>query len=300
MKKVFTIQQRIRQLPTKKSAAVLLLVYIFSIPIHVLADASNNVILKESTSAANSGVVAFAGEKVTSFTLINADNDQPIQTITNGTTLYLSKLPTKNLNIRADTYPAKVGSVYFNLTGAQVHNQMQTNAPLALFGDADGDYNPWIPTNGSYTLKCTPYSGAGGSGTAGTSLTVNFTVNTGTTSVRPYVTAVRPANGTTNVSLDQSISVDLKYPGGNYINTSTVNPSTVRLYKVYSTGKVLVNGTAVNSTAAGDAVTLSATLVASTNYEFQITDGVKDDNGKSLIPFTSTIRTNSSAPRCGY
>jgi hypothetical protein len=204
------------------------------------------------------------------------------------------------LNIRANTYPAKIGSVYFTLTGAQVHNQMQTDAPLALFGDSKGDYNPWIPTNGTYTLKCTPYSEAAGKGTSGTSLTIKFTVNTGTTDVRPYVTAVRPTNGTTNVPLDQSISVDLKYPGGNFINTSTVNTNTVKLFKVYSTGNVQVTGTAVNSTAAGDAVTLSAKLSPNTNYMFQITSGVKDDNGNALIPFSSKFKTTATSTDCGY
>ncbi|RDC63122.1 Ig-like domain-containing protein [Adhaeribacter pallidiroseus] len=300
MKKEFTMYSRTRSLPNKRVSAVLLLAFIFSIKINLPVFASNPGKITKVIKSTNHQTAAFAGEKVTSFTLINADTDQPIQTLTNGTTLYLSKLPTKNLNVRADTYPSKVGSVYFTLTGAQIHNQMQTDPPLALFGDSNGDYNPWIPTNGSYTLKCTPYSGAAGSGTAGTSLTINFTVNTGTTSVRPYVTAVRPTNGSTNVDLDQSISVDLKYPGGNYINTNTVNTNTVRLYKVYSTSKSLVGGTAVNSTAAGDAVTLSATLSPNTNYEFQITDGVKDDNGNALIPFTSKFKTTTSSPDCGY
>jgi hypothetical protein len=117
------------------------------------------------------------------------------------------------------------------------------------------------------------------------------------TDPRPYVTAVRPLNGATNVPLDQSISVDLKYPGGNAIDGNTVNPSTVKLYRVASDGtKTLISGTAVNSTAAGDAITLSATLRTSTKYEFLITNQVKDDNGNAMIPFTSRFTTTSSSP----
>ncbi|MDQ4139415.1 MAG: Ig-like domain-containing protein, partial [Bacteroidota bacterium] len=400
------------------------------------ADNNNNNLITKSR-------IAFAGEKIVSFTLINADTEQPIQEVTNGATLNLATLPTKNLNIRANTDPATVGSVVFTLSGAQIRNETQTGKPYALFGDAGGNYNPWIPTLGSYTLKCTPYSGSAASGTAGTSLTITFTVvnrsstslisniksNTGNsyvqsnlavgttfytdrtykittlpaslngeafiktpnddkyytgsnafsfqlgqnatvyiaydplatklpgwmtgwqktfdrigindprisylevysktfapgtitiggnlaspavgsknayivvvkpagaTNVRPYVTAVRPADEATNVPLDQSISVDLKYPGGNSINGSTVNPTTVKLFTVSSTGtKTQVSGTAVNSTAAGDAITLSAPLKASTTYEFQITDGVKDDNGNALVPFASRFKTTSVAP----
>ncbi|QNF34137.1 T9SS type A sorting domain-containing protein [Adhaeribacter swui] len=66
---------------------------------------------------------------------------------------------------------------------------------------------------------------------------------------------------------------------------------------VSSTGtKTQVSGTAVNSTAAGDAITLSASLRPSTTYEFQITSNVKDDKGNMMIPFTSRFKTTSDTP----
>ncbi|PSR54646.1 hypothetical protein AHMF7605_14580 [Adhaeribacter arboris] len=295
MKKQFTSYQKLADLLNRKWSITLLLACMWGIQANGATKPRNSV---AGTTPNNRSVsvkpAVFAGEKVTSFTLIDADTEKDIQTIANGAVLKLSSLPTKNLNIRANTSPATVGSVVFNLSGAQVQNQTQTEKPYALFGDASGDYYPWVPTNGSYTLKCTPYSGGGGSGSAGAALTVSFKVETGTTNPRPYVTAVRPANGATNVALDQSVSVDLRYPGGNYIRTTTVNTSTVKLYSVSSSGaKTLVTGTAVNSTAAGDAVTLSASLKLATTYEFQITDGVKDDNGNSLIPFSSRFKTTS-------
>ncbi len=119
---------------------------------------------------------------------------------------------------------------------------------------------------------------------------------TSTESLRPYVTAVRPADGATNVPLDQSVSVDLEFPSGKSIDGSTVNTNTVKLYKVANGVKTEVSGTAVNSTAAGDAITLSATLTASTTYEFVISDQVKDLNGYAIIPFTSRFTTISSNP----
>src|SRR5690606_5989318 len=64
------------------------------------------------------------GDAVLSFTLINAGTDQPIAAfdpIPDGATLSLSTLPS-NLNIRANTSPVTVGSVVFNMTGAQIKN----------------------------------------------------------------------------------------------------------------------------------------------------------------------------------
>ncbi|WP_162053454.1 malectin domain-containing carbohydrate-binding protein [Pontibacter pamirensis] len=118
-----------------------------------------------------------------------------------------------------------------------------------------------------------------------------------TDSLNPYVTAVRPENGATGVHLDQSVSVDLAFPSGASLDGSTVNPGTVKLYKIASGTKTEVTGTAVNSTAAGDAITLTATLALSTKYEFVISDKVKDLNGHAMLPFTSSFTTTSTAEK---
>ena len=114
-------------------------------------------------------------QSVQSLTLINADTDTDIKLLSNGETLNLATLPTTNLNVRANTSPATVGSVRFAYDG-NANFQTESVAPYALAGDTNGDYDPWTPTVGSHTLTATPYSGASGGGTAGTSLTVNFTV----------------------------------------------------------------------------------------------------------------------------
>ncbi|MCU7547626.1 DUF5060 domain-containing protein [Chitinophagaceae bacterium LB-8] len=119
---------------------------------------------------------AFQAISVTSFTLVNADNEQDIQTLSNGTTLNLATLPSRNLNIRANTSPVQVPSVVFNLSGRQSTTKTENIIPYALFGDNNGNYNSWTPSVGSYTLKATPYSATGGGGTAGTALTVNFQI----------------------------------------------------------------------------------------------------------------------------
>jgi len=66
-----------------------------------------------------------------------------------------------------------MGSVQFNLNGTK---RTENVAPYAWWGDTNGDYNAWTPAAGSYTLTGTPYSQSGASGTAGTPLTVHFTV----------------------------------------------------------------------------------------------------------------------------
>jgi hypothetical protein len=115
---------------------------------------------------------------VTSLALINADTDQPIagyNPIAEGATLNLNTLPTRNLNIRANTNPGTVGSVRFAYDGNSNY-RTENQGPYALAGDTSGDYHAWTPTLGSKTLTATPYTGASAGGTAGTALTRHFTV----------------------------------------------------------------------------------------------------------------------------
>ena len=117
------------------------------------------------------------GQQVSSFTLVNADTDLDLQPLTNGAVLNLATLPTRNLNIRANTGPTPVGSVRLILSGTVAHTQTESVAPYALFGDNGlGDYSPWVPAVGSYTLTARPYTGGGATGTAGAALTISFSV----------------------------------------------------------------------------------------------------------------------------
>ncbi|QMU29714.1 polysaccharide lyase [Adhaeribacter radiodurans] len=130
---------------------------------------------KNNPPAEDDAPVSATGQKVVSYTLVNADTDKDIRTIANGATIKLSGLPTKNINIRANTNTT-VGSVYFALSGAKNYTKTEGGAPYALFGDTNLNYAAWRPALGKYTLKATPYSAAGRSGNAGTALTINFTV----------------------------------------------------------------------------------------------------------------------------
>ncbi|GAC1372836.1 MAG: hypothetical protein NVSMB30_14100 [Hymenobacter sp.] len=119
---------------------------------------------------------AGSGPVVSSYTLVNADTNVDIQPLATGDTLNLATLPTRNLNVRANTSPATVGSVVFALSGAQVQNHTENVAPYALFSDNAGVYYAWTPPLGTYALTATPYSATNGTGTAGTPLTIAFSV----------------------------------------------------------------------------------------------------------------------------
>lgn len=116
-----------------------------------------------------------AGISPITFTLVNSTTDLDIGPLNNGDVINLATISGNSINIRANSSTA-VGSIVFNLTGPLVKNQTESTAPYALFGDVSGNYNNWTPALGSYTLKGTPYSASGGTGTAGTPLTIGFSV----------------------------------------------------------------------------------------------------------------------------
>jgi parallel beta-helix repeat protein len=132
----------------------------------------------DGESDEDSITITSSSQAVISFTLINADTDQPIadyEPLNDGSTLNLATLPTRNLNIRADTNPATVGSVRFGLDDNSNY-RTENGAPYALAGNSGTDYYSWTPRVGGHTLTATPYTGSGASGTAGTALSICFNV----------------------------------------------------------------------------------------------------------------------------
>ena len=113
--------------------------------------------------------------QVTGLTLIDADADRPIGPLTDGMTLDLSTLPTRRLNVRAETAPTVVGSVRFGLD-AKANYRTEGEAPYTLAGDSGGDYRAWTPAAGTHTLTVTAYTGPKATGTASARLVVRFTV----------------------------------------------------------------------------------------------------------------------------
>jgi DNA-binding beta-propeller fold protein YncE len=175
-------------------------------------------------------------QSVTSFTLINADTDQPISgydPITNNATINLNTLPTKNINIRANTNPSTVGSVRFALDGNNTY-RIENNAPYALESDEGGNYYTWNATTGSHTITATPYTSQNAIGTPGTGLTLTITfANTSsvtpTPSSGPTVTPTQSPTGQSVVSFTL-INADTDQPIAGFdplLNNATIQLSTL-------------------------------------------------------------------------
>lgn len=111
---------------------------------------------------------------VTAFILMNAASDTAIRPLLHGDTLVLSELPSE-LSVQAIVTGAP-GSVVFDYDD-QPALQTEQVAPYALNGDSPaGNYHPFDFSTGSHMLTATPFSGVGGGGAAGGSLTITFTV----------------------------------------------------------------------------------------------------------------------------
>jgi len=139
--------------------------------------------------------------RITSFTVVNADNNAAIpgfESLTDGAVLDLATSPTRRINIRANCAPQLVGLVRFTLTGIDASgnplnlvvpvahsfpNQIEIYFPYMLAGDPSFEGEllpnhsfPWTPPIGRYTLTATPYATKQGSGARGEPLTVRFEV----------------------------------------------------------------------------------------------------------------------------
>jgi Bacterial Ig-like domain len=108
---------------------------------------------------------------------------------------------------------------------------------------------------------------------------------------RPSVSAVTPANGTTSVIRDSSVTASLNLPNGAIV-PETVTTDTVKA--INSSTGAAVPGT-VNTSGGGDVLVFTPTdpFEANTRFEFVATDEVRDVADKALIPWTSSFTTGN-------
>ncbi|MEM9833045.1 MAG: VWA domain-containing protein [Bacteroidota bacterium] len=131
--------------------------------------------LSDQTSVTVNSIVSPPGQRVSSFTLVNAETDQDIRPIASGDIVYSNGMTL--LDIRANTDPGQVGSVQLELSGPLERNQLENLQFYSLFGDNPrGDYNGAVLPSGDYTLIATPYSERNAGGDVGTPLTIQFEV----------------------------------------------------------------------------------------------------------------------------
>lgn len=146
-----------------------------------------------------------------SFTLVNADNGSAISgfnPMVAGAVLKLPSLPA-NLSIRADA-PSSVASVMFAVDSSFTHGETMT--PFSLCGDQTTTYSPCsvLAAAGTHELTLTPYSQPSQGGTAGTPVSLSFTVQSGTSQTAPAVTSQPQA---VTVSAGQSATFSVAASG---------------------------------------------------------------------------------------
>jgi hypothetical protein len=160
-------------------------------PTHRLRRRALLTLVAMATLVAAEAVPALAepsGPQVTSFTLINADTDRPIagfDPIPAGATIDLAALPTRKLNIRANTNPSPAGSVQLWLDGKLTRTE--NAVPYALMIDYHGDFQPWTPAVGNHLVAGLAYSAKSAAGRAGSQAQLAFTVTSGTSAPVPPV-----------------------------------------------------------------------------------------------------------------
>ncbi|MGB5820442.1 MAG: PKD domain-containing protein, partial [Saonia sp.] len=98
------------------------------------------------------------------FTLVNADSDEDLFDLFDGDQIAMSVIQGLGLNIRANTDPEVVGSVFIQLTGPVSKKKTESVEPYALFGDSNGNYAPATLLEGDYNLTATTYNGPGKTG----------------------------------------------------------------------------------------------------------------------------------------
>ena len=169
-------------------------VYIFEL--NVTDDEGNTV--KDQATVTVGGVPTANGALV-SFTLMNAETNQPISgfnPIANGAIINMTSLPTQKVNIRVNTNPTVVGSVKFELSsnnGGVTTSTKENTAPYALFGDASGNYNTWaapgIQAGHSYQLAANAFELANMQGKEIGNLSIQFSFSGNITDQMPVVNA---------------------------------------------------------------------------------------------------------------
>lgn len=137
-------------------------------------------------------VLAQNESTVTSLTLVNAETNEPVGELMDGAVINFVELGTDKLSVIANTSPDQVGSLVFSFDDNPSY-QVENLAPYTIAGDDTQNgamtYGAWTLSVGEHTLTATPYSEGDSQGTAGTPLTVRFTV------VDEAQAATEPATG---------------------------------------------------------------------------------------------------------
>ena len=156
---------------------------------------------------------------VISYTLVDAENDVDLMTLTEGIEIDIATLPSNHLSIRANTGEGDE-SVSMTLSGPISQTRVENIEPYALLGDRfkSMDERNYIGVDfplGDYKIEATPYTSDFASGTAGSVYVVNFKI-IGDVDPTLTINELLLVNATTNetiTNLTEGQTIDLgTYP----------------------------------------------------------------------------------------
>ncbi|MCH6198746.1 Ig-like domain-containing protein [Aquiflexum sp. LQ15W] len=202
-----------------------------------------------------------------SFSLINAGTNSVIMELTDGLQISQNQVQGLSLNVRANTNPTVVGSVFITISGPVNRTITENVEPYALFGDRNGNYNGRILPVGNYILTATPYSQSKRRGTAGSTTTIRFSI----VPTPAPVTGITVTPSTSSLQVGTTIQVNATVTPSNATNKAVV----------WSTSDQLV--ATVNS---------SGLVTAISPGEATITATTQDGNFSA----TSQVNVTQSAP----
>ena len=113
---------------------------------------------------------------VIGFTLVNAANDTDLFDLSNGMEITVTDIQGMDLNIRANTEPNMVGSVFLQLSGPVNNTRTENVAPYALFGDSSGNYFGNELPIGEYVMTATAYTAGNLGGDELATLIIQFSI----------------------------------------------------------------------------------------------------------------------------
>lgn len=115
---------------------------------------------------------------VASFSLVEADGERgPLpgfERLEDGAVINLARLPTRRINLRANTVPERVGSLVFALDDDEHHN-IELVWPYVIVPATKREKRPWNPPLGRHVVTATPYTGTYCNGTEGIPLSITLT-----------------------------------------------------------------------------------------------------------------------------
>lgn len=147
-------------------------------------------------------------QSISSFSLVNAEEDLEIRILSDGDSIYMPDLNTNQLSIKANT-TGKIGSIVFRLDNKII--RAENSSPYSLFGSLDGDYASWTPELKTYNILATVHSLPMGQGNVldTYTLSVSFFEDNKETPLGPTAHSLTLVNADTDEDISEILEGDV-------------------------------------------------------------------------------------------